>query len=258
MNQTTAQVETVLRARYQLAQSEERAAICPQLDLVCAALEGNLDPVAADAAQLHLSTCACCGSAANRPAVVPRQTLRWLLAALVIAAGVAVAIVPGWLESPTPDQESPLTPKGHGAVRGPADRLEVAVRRGKLEWVASALDTLETGDLVGFFYTADTDGYLLIAHVDAAMDATVVFPAGGQRSAPVHAGRSRQAVDSAVLTPANGCNWFVGVFSDEPIDSVRLREAISKMAVQDDCELDLRIPEARSVSVIPVLRRTSP
>jgi len=129
---------------------------------------------------------------------------------------------------------------------GPDDRLhsmgawELAVagqRQGRIFRVTSGMP-METGDRLGFFYSSDQDGQLMILFADPAGAISVLFPAAGEKSAGVLASRDVRLPDGGLLTPGQGCEWIIGLFSLHPFREADVRGPLQTLlARRRGCEL---------------------
>ena len=191
---------------------------------------------------------------------------RWAAGGLAAAAALLVGLFLGLPDDPDqPERTVSLHPKGlfiDGAgpaagfrAKGPT-RLQVAVQRGGKRFVASAGQTFETGDVLGFFYTAAEETWTVILFCDGAGEIAQVFPEDD--AALIPAGVDRPLPVSAVVEEGQSCEWIVGFFSSHQpsMDTleIALREAIRGRGA--DCAL---LPiELEDVSVdVTLLRRES-
>jgi hypothetical protein len=169
--------------------------------------------------------------------------LAWLGGA--IAALISVSLL---LISPGEEQPS-LTPKGMD------DRVEVAAQRGPDRFRLGANERLAAGDRLGFFYSAERPGHLMLLAVDEEGTVTTLHPGQGELSAPIQAGQDVSLPDGAVADEGRGCEWIVAVFSDRPLTVRDVHQRIqSAPRGTTDCTLEPRILDARSVRVLPLRR----
>ncbi len=178
---------------------------------------------------------------------------------IATAAGLLVMLGSIFLFRTTPEESVPsseaLSPKGHYGKH--ADQFFMAIERGQTRFTARPLDELMTNDRLGFFYTADAPGYLTIVSLDDNAVATLLYPVNETSSAPIAAGEQIPIVDGAVVGDGVGCEWIVAVFSDKPLISQDVKDAIFNSAVQhtdSECGLLLDVPEARTVLILPMKR----
>lgn len=270
-------VEELLRMRY----ANERHDECEELAQVARVLAGEGDDGAVDRAVVHLRECeTCCravvtaehaeaqaerigqGAEAIGPGAGPwpsprakrrswTPTLAWVggLAAAALLAVVLTTAIRPTADGPGGPGPGELVPKG------PGDRVAVAVQRGTKWSLARPGDRLLAGDQFGFFYTTSTAGYLAILHVDGSKQPTVLHPVGRAQSAPAPVGENVGVEGGGEMTAGEGCEWFVTVFSDEPLRIDDLKDRLRRAALDvDDCRLALEVPDARTVRVFPVRR----
>ncbi len=193
--------------------------------------------------------------AASAPPAVPHRP-RWVrptLATLALAAAVLFAL---WRPAHLLQSDagrSTLTPKGAMLAHG--DAVAVAVERDGRTWRARSGEALATGDDIGVFYSTERESWLLVAHVDAAGDVTWLAPSDGASAAQQPPGRDVPLPTGARLIEATGCQWFVAVFSDDAIEPTAAAEALQAAAQRSvGCDLDVDLPEARSVRVLGIRR----
>ena len=218
-----------------------------------AALRGDADSASADLPRPLRD---------RRPAAVAHRVIgqrrapaaRWwgLLAA---AAAIVVTVTTLALSE---SQEDPLVPKGPdlveiGAVHT-SDAIHLGVLRDGVTFRAVSGDALRTGDLVRFFYSAESAGYVALFHLSADREVATLYPAEERSSAPIAAGREVALDSGATLEGDDACEWVIGVFSDAPLDLAASRDALARMTGVDPegCVAVPYIPGARSVSVTAV------
>lgn len=178
---------------------------------------------------------------------------------IATAAGLLVMLGSIFLFRATPEESilssETLSPKGqHGKH---TDLFYMAIERGQTQFTARPLDKLMTDDRLGFFYTADTPGYLTIISLDSAGDTTLLYPVNELSSAPIAAGKQMPIIDGAVVGNGVGCEWIVAVFSDKPLINQDVKDAIFNSADQhtdSKCDLAIQVPEARTVLILPMKR----
>jgi hypothetical protein len=218
---------------------------------------GDATPEEAAAFEAHLTGCDACREdldvfrgmtgAVEPGRPVPGWRPAWLAAAALLlcmlVAGLFVALRSG---EPGPEFR----------IKGPF-RIHMAVQRGERRFSASSGGTFRTGDVLGFFYTAPEDGYLVVLFSDQRGKITRVFPV--REPGWVRAGIQRPLPDGAVLEPGEGCEWIVGFFSQKPSDVEELGEFLRR-AVQDrkpDCTLGPMEPEGISIHALTLRREPS-
>lgn len=138
-------------------------------------------------------------------------------------------------------------------IKGPY-QVKVAVQRGDESFTASAESVFKSGDVLGFFYTAPEDRYLVILFSDELGQITRVFPAGPLVQMP--AGVERPLPDGAVLEPGSGCEWIVAFFCKEPVEVNVLNDLLRRAveARKPGCILGAIELDDASLQVV-VLRR---
>lgn len=248
-----------------------RQAECAQLELVALASSGVATTEEQKHAKAHLQECSECAdsvlwltanlSSLESPAktvtaktswwqqifsqMVPWQ---WAAAAAAVVLVVATPLV-WWPESEVPGKTSTLL------VKGQADQLFVAVQRGAQRFAAQPEQRLLAGDKLGLFYTADKAGYLLIFGVANKHGIARLYPAKSSSSIAIDAGHRVAIPDGVEVQPGQGCEWLVAVFSEQPLDHATVEPLLKQAQVKaKNCQLDVAIQQARSVTVFPVLR----
>jgi hypothetical protein len=154
----------------------------------------------------------------------------------------------------TREPEEQLRPKGTW-------QLHTGVERSGHEFLAYDGIRLETGDRLGFFYTAEQPGTMMILYADEAGDIVLIYPAQAKTSARIDAGREVRVPDGAVVDPGRGCEWVIGLFSDRPFAIRTAHEVIRRMLEERiGCRIPARIPvdmpgmEGAHVHVLRVIR----
>jgi hypothetical protein len=239
-------------------------------EVVALAAHGLATPEQTAAAVRHLEVCPLCresvlalgGFDASTKAKVPqspevpvdgapqnRSTRRVVLAAAALLAGIAAVLLLSrpWTERPRP---------GEGlSLKGPADRLQIAVRRNGARFTAQPMSRLVEGDRLGMFYSADRPGYLAVFDIDGDGKVTPLYPSGRDQSAPIPPGEAVPLKDGAVVRDGRGCEWIAAVFSNQPLDMARLEESLGHAERRvETCGLTADIPEARQVRILPFKR----
>ena len=179
----------------------------------------------------------------------------WRLTAL--AALVAVGLLTGVLirfgqhpeaEMPTPKTLQP---------KSPFDRISVAVKRGEAVQDLRPMARLQEKDHISLRYTARKRGYLMVLTMDEQRHVTVLYPTGATQSGRIDVGVAASLPAGGIVREGKGCEWIVGVFSDTPLSIERGVTAMATAAlspVEGMCDIEVSIPEARAVSVLPVIR----
>jgi len=157
----------------------------------------------------------------------------WSLPRLALAASAALlALVLVLVPVGPREEERILRPKGTW-------QLHVAAERSGHTFRVQNGSILQTGDQLGFFYTAERPGYLMILYADEEGEIIRLFPALEPQSAIADEGKNIRVPDGAKLSPGEGCEWVVGLFSDQPITGDQAREAIGRMlGERKGCRLD--------------------
>lgn len=220
-------------------------------------LAGELDSLRA-----HVESCADCRglidalkvtetgwhAPATLSAPIPFPRMIRLVAAPVLALAAGLVLFVFTRGTPPDDR---LTPKGAATWS-----LEVAVQRGGQQFLAPSGAALQTGDQLGLFYTAPTDGYLTVLYADAHSEPTRIFPARAPDSAKVTAGSNLPLKDGAVLGEGSGCEWVVGVFTAAPLPASRATELVRQMvAARRGCALGEAPEDAHAQTRVVVVNR---
>ncbi|MBN2531191.1 MAG: hypothetical protein JXR76_32710 [Deltaproteobacteria bacterium] len=167
------------------------------------------------------------------------------IAAILLFAGV----LPVWMmiRDRTPEDTASAL-----AVKGRADDISVVIRRNGRAFIARPSEPLQTGDDLGFFYSAKKKGYLALFTRDSSKSVYLLHPVDGVRSASIDAGLNVSLPDGASVETVSRCEWVIGVFSDSPLSVADLeRNVADAMETNSSCGLALQIPNARSVAVFP-------
>jgi hypothetical protein len=177
-----------------------------------------------------------------------RRRLTGSLSVLVAALiGAVIVFSRSWTQAPYVDDS--LTSKGAG------DTLAVAVEHDGQRFQLSPGQQLVAGDRIGFFYSSARPGYVAILTRDSGGEAALLFPADGDKSAPVRAGNRLPVPDGAVASEGAGCEWFVAFFADRPFDTEEARRTLAGAeANRQNCDLLLHYTNARSTVIFPVRR----
>jgi hypothetical protein len=166
-----------------------------------------------------------------------------------LAASLTLAVIGGTVLFAM-NADRPLRPRGDPERKDTRDDLTILVKRGGELLPSGAADRLEVGDHVGFFYSSDRPGYLMIIHRDE-VEVSVLDPAEAKQSRRIEA-MDGARLGGAEITPGKSCEWFIGVFSDEPLESRDVRAAVARsVSRQGDCALEVAVPGARAVAVHP-------
>ncbi len=236
------------------------------LQQIALVMSGEASPAVIEAVDAHLATCRDCREALLMlhpmtetrevdQAVIPFSpnpkrfsgTTRMAVsfAAAILVAG---ALFAWWWPTPTspvvPSHTTQLSPKG-------GDLISAVVRRENRLLHARHLMSLKPGDQLGFFYSAGRPGYLALLTRDSTGAVFVQFPGEGHQSSPVSAGVDVSLPDGAMVDTVSECEWIIGVFSDTALPLDALRESVENAKETDtDCQLQLEIPEVRSLEIL--------
>jgi hypothetical protein len=228
------------------------------LDLVTAALTGELPEPERSRLVEHARTCSICRLAREsldelHRLRTRRRTQRAVAGsvALALAASLVLFMRPT-LTAPIEAVPPQLTPKGAPAAQRVT--LEVAVRRGSAEWVAEPGDQLQAGDLVGFVYTAPRPVHLAVAYVDAEREIIWLYPSGGTPPPALPAAVGAALPDAGQLSEDTGCAWFVTAWSDEAFGLGPVEQAIRQAKTDSACGMNLTAPTPLEAMVLPVRR----
>ncbi|MBN2716616.1 MAG: DUF4384 domain-containing protein [Deltaproteobacteria bacterium] len=225
----------------------QTCALCRESVKMCMAIDDN-----ADESDFHAGH-----TIALPPPSRLGQRMRWALAALLLAglAGGMGLLV--W-QSKTRESNSTTSADNVMTPKGAAYDLEIAVSRNGAGFQLEQGDMVETGDHLGFFYSATQRAHLALFHLNAHGELSTLFPARTKYSAPVKDGARIPIKDGAVATPATTCEWVVAVFTEKVMSINTLRQYLSDSAIitdkTDGC--DLRIGDKRGMTIkIQQIRR---
>ena len=169
-----------------------------------------------------------------------------LAVAAVLLIGVAGSIAMHlWHTRQRQTAETTLTPKG--AVFD----MEIAVNRNGAGFPLEQGDMVETGDNLGFFYSATQNAYLALFHVNEQRELSTLFPANKNSNALVETGTRLPIKDGALVTPASSCEWIVAVFSEKSMSINQLKgylkNGINISKRSGTC--DIQIEELKEVTI---------
>jgi len=176
----------------------------------------------------------------------PRPLQHWGRTLGALAAGVLGALVLSQFLLRT-SSERPLHLKG-------GDALAIGVKRAGARIELKRQESIRVGDEVGFFYTAARAGYLAILSVGEDGTNTVVFPAQADQMAFVEAGAGQPVSDGAVAEAAEGCEFVVALFSDEPLPLAAVAPAFRVERRGPECRLWHSVPGLRTIDTWQVRR----
>ncbi len=183
---------------------------------------------------------------ADKPNIAPWRIARpWLSMVAVAAAGLLSFVA---LRATGP--QAPAM-----RVKGAGDMLFVGADREGQRTQVRAMDVIAPGDELGFFYSAERPGYLVIGYRDESGEALIVEPAQSELARPVAPGEHVALPDGVVVEQGSGCEWFVAGFFDAAVPVAELRDALAAATFDSKgCILHMQVPAARSVSVLPTRR----
>src|SRR5581483_5975492 len=114
---------------------------------------------------------------------------------------------------------------------------------------------LKAGDQLGLFYSAASDGYLIVLYADDHSPPTRIFPARQETSARIAPGQNVRLADGATLAEGQGCEWLVGLFTRAPLPAAEADALVQKMvARRQGCALDAP-PGAQVEAQVVVVNR---
>lgn len=214
-------------------------------------IEGRATAAEHAAVLAHARTCVQCQASldeVDETPLIPSQTARAWRPLLWAAAGIAIAIGGALLYRDSPQPEAPtLLAKGGW-------RLHVAVDRGSRPVRLGADEALRPGDRFGLFYDVDAPGFVVAVYVDAEQRITPLGPPGGHR---VDASTGGKLPIGATIGPVSDCEFVVGLYSPELIDSALARDIVEDMLkTASDCQLGPLPESARPIQVD--IRRVRP
>ncbi|MCC6624824.1 MAG: hypothetical protein IT385_26480 [Deltaproteobacteria bacterium] len=189
----------------------------------------------------------------------PRRPVSLALAAAAVAA-IAAGVVVHRAEGPAEVVDEPLRSKGATADASMAppsrttDALAIAVSRDGMQFRAASGARLLSGDRIKLFYSSDAQGFLVVVATTEALQSTLLAPLRGDGA--IAPGTDLPLEGGALVGEGRGCEWIVGAFSDTPLAHASLFEAISapRSIDRDRCRLEVDVPGARNVVVIPIRR----
>ena len=259
-----------------LGRARRQSRQCPELAMVSMGVSPDAEPRARACAENHLRACEECSATVAgwrvwvaetvlEPHLIPdtlspasfvrSPILHWLMPRQWLLAGAAAVLALGLL-SPwqslrfrdETDGQDTLTLKGAAA-----DLLHLAVRRHGEALRLKAGESLQDGDIVGFFYSSPRAGYLVVLGVTQGKGAVVLYPSSGSYSGVVGSGSDVALPTTGVVEQQGQCEWIVGVFSDEPLPLASLRDGATEAAraANAKCNLAWHPASARTVVVLP-------
>ncbi len=202
----------------------------------------------------HLAQCADCRAdfaamgEARRAWDEPRRARSWRpmlwFSPAVLALGAAAALV---VLRPA-DRADPLTAKGTWA-------LHVAVEREGQVFRAHDGVALREGDRLGFFYTADKPGFLTVLYADEKGEVVRLHPSNDGPPQLAEAGTNVRIPDGALISPGQGCEWVIALFSADPLAAqTAIKDGKRMVARRKGCELSPQAAEGVAVQVLGVKR----
>ncbi len=150
---------------------------------------------------------------------VDRLRERWSL--ILPAAGVAAAVAALVVAIPAP--------LPYDGIKGgaPVPSIKVVGSRGDAQFQVGPGDQLRPGDRIRFVVNPVDAHYVLIASVDSAGKVTLYYPYEGARSAALPHDANQELPGSIELDDALGTERLVAFFSEEPLESASIRDALS-------------------------------
>jgi hypothetical protein len=157
----------------------------------------------------------------------------------------AAALAAFFLVRPGVRDAGTLHVKGRAAFE-----LQVAAAHGGRTFRLAEGARLAPGDQLGFFYSAPTSGYLVVAHASPD-EVTRIFPASGGGGTPVAAGREVRIPDGVRVSPGQGCAWFIGLFSRRALGEEETSGILRRMvAERSGCRLGpVHVPDVEAQSI---------
>lgn len=229
-------------------------------------LSGVADEETVIRAERHLAECETCRktllcvhlfdksvaevSSSAEPVIIPSARNRYLrLGAVAAILVVALSVFFfNLLNGPQHNEEDQFL------IKGATDRLYVGINRKNRVFRAARLQQLKRGDRLGFFYSSEKAGYLAVLNRDGQGKVSVLYPPKGDISGAVEKGEDISISDGAVVEEGARCEWIVGVFSDTPLYLDMVSKKIENGTVNGQCNLDLQIEKARTISILPFKR----
>ncbi|MBN2525313.1 MAG: DUF4384 domain-containing protein [Deltaproteobacteria bacterium] len=262
-------VEDLLRQRpfYDMADD------CPHTEEIANALADGTTPAELEKRFPHVQQCDICkasihlfnqmaneiGSPEQKPAPRPaknvislskrtrvsRRTVFVFSMAAVLLAGLAAGVgFVIWQSQQTQSQPDTLVPKGASYD------LEIAVSRNGLGFPLREGEMVETGDRLGFFYSASEGSHMALFHVDGQRQMTVLYPVEGKRTAFVQKGERIRIRDGALVTPSTTCEWIVALFTPKETSLSRLISHLRRnVRVGENCNLKITDMDTARIKV---------
>ena len=225
---TYGRIEESLRVLLSPAAADGSA--CPTSDFYRYAA-GEATPDEARAFEVHRASCRDCqsdlavfrgGPLARAPHAAFSNAWRFLalgwrlapaLAAVLVVVGLGVWRIHGLEES----TEGELRVKG-------GYRLHVAVESGTERFIATSGDSVQPGDVLGFFYSAPRPTHLVLLAADERGEVSPAYATSKENR--LAAGAELRLAAGAVVEEGGSCEWLFAFFSPSPIDIASLREPV--------------------------------
>jgi hypothetical protein len=249
------QVEQLLAWRQRMKKREPE---CSDLENIALVLAGSADSAQIKRASRHLDECPLCRRAVNvldamgkENTEKPSSARSWLPVwrrPLVAFSACALLVLFGvlfWkMPVDAPDEDTLV-------VKGCADNILIAVENDARRFIAKNGGQLRDGDRLGFFYSAQETGYLALFNVHAAGTVSLLFPFGMRQSDKIDAGKNIALPGNGIVRKTRECEWLVGVFSHQSLDTQELASSLRKAVAADrvGCNIDFSIESARRVWV---------
>ena len=160
--------------------------------------------------------------AAATPATPParhRRPWRWLAAATTVACALGAV----WVG---------VMPDGDRDVAGDRAKgtaIAFYVQRGGEVTPGVSGARYRTGDALRFTISTGTTGFFLLVGIDQLGEVSAYHPFAGERSAPQRAGVGIPLPGSLVLDDSTDAEFFLGIFSRDPIEVSSVRAAVAQL-----------------------------
>lgn len=156
---------------------------------------------------------------------------RFAMPMLLLTATASVAVV--LVRHPL--QEQALQ---DDAIRIKGTRLQFFRQRGTEVTRGRSGDTFKEGDALRFLVTSNSAGHFFLIGIEPTGKISAYFPFEGSRSAPWPGGNEVPLPGSLVLDASQGTEYFLGIFSREPVELEQVR-----LAIQESLRKDKELPK---------------